>query len=55
MSDRPTFVEQAENHLKQALETDETSEKDYHVRSALQVCACDGNSGQESFTQAHTD
>jgi uncharacterized protein YqkB len=51
MSDRPTVIEQAEDHLKQALETDETNEKDYHIRSALQVCACDGNSGQGEFSQ----
>lgn len=51
MSDRPTFVEQAEDHLKQALETDETGEKDYHIRSALQMCACDSDSGQGEFVQ----
>lgn len=51
MSDGQTFLERAEDHLKQALETDETGEKDYHIRSALQMCACDGNSGQGQFTQ----
>jgi len=51
MSDRPSFVEQAESHLQQALEASDTATKNYHIRSALQVCACDGDSGQGKSLQ----
>jgi hypothetical protein len=40
MSDRPPLEQQAETHLKQALEADSPDRKDYHIRSALQLEAC---------------
>jgi hypothetical protein len=41
MSDRPSFVDHAESHLQEALESDDSEIKDNHIRSALQACVFD--------------
>jgi hypothetical protein len=51
MSDRPSFMKQAENHLQEALDADESAMKDYHIRSALQVCVFD----ETGITAGHSE
>ncbi|WP_147302754.1 MULTISPECIES: hypothetical protein [Haloferax] len=46
MSEPSSFVEQTKVHLHKALETDDPVEKDFHLRNALQLCACDGVTDQ---------
>ena len=51
MDNRPTSIERTKEHLKQALETNESSEKDYHIRNALQLCAVDSESERGKLAQ----
>jgi hypothetical protein len=44
-------MKQAENHLQEALDADESAMKDYHIRSALQVCVFD----ETGITAGHSE
>ncbi len=41
MSEPLSFVEQTKVHLHKALETDDPDERNFHIRTALQLCSCD--------------
>lgn len=42
MSEPSSFLEQTKVHLQRALETEDPDEKNFHLRTALQLCSCDG-------------
>ncbi|WP_171052374.1 hypothetical protein [Haloterrigena sp. H1] len=35
------LTERSQNHLEQALQTDDPSEKDFHIRQVMQMCGVD--------------
>jgi hypothetical protein len=53
MSERPSLEKQAETHLKQALEANNSEQKDFHIRSAVQFGEC--IEAAEQVEHAQTD
>ncbi|WP_255190921.1 hypothetical protein [Natronobeatus ordinarius] len=48
MSANTTLGEDCKEHLEKALEADDPSEKDFHIRHVLQVCGVDTRSDDET-------
>jgi len=52
MSEQSTYVEQTKVHLHKALQTEDPDEKNFHLRNALQLCACDDLSDRPGQSDA---